>query len=252
MKRCNRCDLIFVDSVEFCKKCGSNEWLEYLPNSDKKTIPQSNDLKAENNEKCDDIKICPECQVELNSLKQPYGEKVPIIYTVDIHSFCPRCESNICQTINITCPNCYNGRFIERPSDDSSPEDLLCDNPKCHHSVRNEDYRGLADRQCPKCGADLVFKQKKSGGCYIATAVYGSYDCPQVWTLRRYRDYSLALTWYGRAFIHTYYSISPTIVEYFGNTNWFRSFWKSKLDKKVAKLNDRGFGKTPYEDKVWN
>ncbi|NLX93020.1 MAG: hypothetical protein GXZ02_03995, partial [Clostridiales bacterium] len=41
-----------------------------------------------------------------------------------------------------------------------------------------------------------------TGGCYVATAVYGSYDCPQVWTLRRYRDYTLAETWYGRAFIH--------------------------------------------------
>ena len=45
------------------------------------------------------------------------------------------------------------------------------------------------------------------GGCYVATAVYGSYDCPQVWTLRRYRDYTLAETWHGRAFIRTYYAI---------------------------------------------
>ena len=29
-----------------------------------------------------------------------------------------------------------------------------------------------------------------TGGCYVATCIYGSYDCPQVWTLRRYRDYS--------------------------------------------------------------
>ena len=42
----------------------------------------------------------------------------------------------------------------------------------------------------------------KSGGCYVATAVYGSYDCPQVWTLRRFRDYTLAGSWYGRTFIH--------------------------------------------------
>lgn len=27
-------------------------------------------------------------------------------------------------------------------------------------------------------------------GCYVATCVYGSYDCPEVWTLRRFRDYS--------------------------------------------------------------
>ncbi|MFR9028073.1 MAG: DUF2726 domain-containing protein [Clostridium sp.] len=30
--------------------------------------------------------------------------------------------------------------------------------------------------------------EKKRRGCYIATAVYGSYDCPQVWVLRRFRD----------------------------------------------------------------
>ena len=58
----------------------------------------------------------------------------------------------------------------------------------------------------------------KQGGCYVATCVYGSYDCPQVWTLRRYRDYTLAETWYGRLFIHTYYAISPTIVKLFGNS----------------------------------
>ncbi len=28
----------------------------------------------------------------------------------------------------------------------------------------------------------------KKNGCYIATCVYGSYDCPEVWTLRRFRD----------------------------------------------------------------
>ena len=56
----------------------------------------------------------------------------------------------------------------------------------------------------------------KSGGCYIATAVYGSYDCPQVWVLRRFRDYKLASAWYGRIFIQAYYTISPTIVNLFG------------------------------------
>ena len=60
---------------------------------------------------------------------------------------------------------------------------------------------------------------KTSSGCYVATCVYGSYDCPQVWTLRRYRDFELASTWYGRMFIHLYYAISPTIVKVFGKTN---------------------------------
>lgn len=91
----------------------------------------------------------------------------------------------------------------------------------------------------------------ESNGCYVATAVYGSYDCPQVWTLRRYRDYTLAETWYGRAFIHTYYAISPTIVKWFGHTEWFKKMWKGKLDRMVANLNAEGVEDTPYKDKLW-
>lgn len=94
-------------------------------------------------------------------------------------------------------------------------------------------------------------EKKATGGCYVATAVYGSYDCPQVWTLRRYRDYTLAETWYGRAFIHTYYAISPTLVKWFGHTEWFKKMWKGKLDRMVANLKADGVEDTPYEDRKW-
>ena len=81
--------------------------------------------------------------------------------------------------------------------------------------------------------------------------MYGSYDCPEVWTLRRYRDNTLASTWYGRAFIHIYYAISPTLVKWFGKTKWFKKMWKGKLDKMVAKLQAEGVENTPYNDKEW-
>ena len=102
---------------------------------------------------------------------------------------------------------------------------------------------------------DLIQKNSESqttaGGCYVATAVYGSYDCPQVWVLRRYRDYNLAKTWYGRTFIHMYYAISPTIVKWFGNKNWFKKIWKRKLDCMVENLKSDGFKDTEYEDINW-
>ena len=88
-----------------------------------------------------------------------------------------------------------------------------------------------------------------TGGCYIATAVYGSYDCPEVWTLRRFRDDALDSTWYGRAFINTYYAISPRIVKWFGETKWFTNFWKRHLDKMVNNLREKGYDSTPYNDK---
>lgn len=89
------------------------------------------------------------------------------------------------------------------------------------------------------------------GGCYVATAVYGSYDCPQVWTLRRFRDNTLAATWYGRTFIHVYYAISPTLVKYFGHTEWFRNMWRGTLDRMVSELNNEGVPNTPYNDLIW-
>ena len=90
-----------------------------------------------------------------------------------------------------------------------------------------------------------------SGGCYVATAVYGSYDCPEVWTLRRYRDYTLAETWYGRMFVYVYYAISPTLVKWFGDTNWFKNIWRPTLDRMVKRLNNDGVADTPYQDRSW-
>ena len=87
-----------------------------------------------------------------------------------------------------------------------------------------------------------------SGWCYVATCVYGSYDCPQVWTLRRFRDNTLAVNPFGRAFIKTYYAISPTVVNWFGKYPWFHRLFKKPLDKWVEKLNENGVDNTPYTD----
>lgn len=88
-------------------------------------------------------------------------------------------------------------------------------------------------------------------GCYIATAVYGSYDCPEVWTLRRFRDHKLALTKCGRSFIRFYYSISPTLVRNFGQQRWFTYIFHRILDLMVCKLNGKGIENTPYKDINW-
>ena len=92
---------------------------------------------------------------------------------------------------------------------------------------------------------------QSSGGCYIATCVYGSYDCPKVWVLRRYRDTTLAATWYGRLFISLYYAISPTIVRVMGDSKVFKTVCVKKLDKMVKRLQNAGFEDTPYKDKKW-
>ena len=93
--------------------------------------------------------------------------------------------------------------------------------------------------------------QPRSQGCYIATAVYGSYDCPEVWTLRRFRDETLSRSWYGRLFIRFYYALSPTAVRLFGDTEWFQNFWRTRLDNMVTRLQSDGVSSVPYDDPVW-
>ncbi len=96
-----------------------------------------------------------------------------------------------------------------------------------------------------------AYHHRDSQGCYVATCVYGSYDCPQVWTLRRFRDDTLAKTAPGRAFIRAYYAISPAIVTWFGGTAWFKRLWRGVLDSMVRRLNADGVADTPYDDQGW-
>ncbi len=131
--------------------------------------------------------------------------------------------------------------------------------PQCGISgyLFNKDYRDYCARKLNEIDptfeipSDDNTDSNTSGGCYVATCVYGSYDCPQVWTLRRYRDYTLAETWYGRAFIRMYYAVSPTLVKWFGHTKWFKKMWKGKLDRMVENLKADGVEDTPYTDKNW-
>lgn len=113
--------------------------------------------------------------------------------------------------------------------------------------IREKIIETLAAAQMKKSNSGSG-SSKSSGGCYIATAVYGSYDCPRVWTLRRYRDSVLRSTWYGRLFIKVYYAVSPTMVRLFGGQAWFKKLWQRKLDKLTDRLNRSGFSDKPYSD----
>ncbi|MED9891881.1 CFI-box-CTERM domain-containing protein [Ruminococcus champanellensis] len=91
-------------------------------------------------------------------------------------------------------------------------------------------------------------KTKKKQGCYIATCVYGSYDCPQVWQLRRFRDLTLRRSYLGRLFIQCYYAVSPTLVRVFGHSHSFRQFWRKVLNPLLRCLQEHDVPDSPYQD----
>jgi len=70
----------------------------------------------------------------------------------------------------------------------------------------------------------------KFGGCYIATAVYGSYNSPEVRVLRKFRDAYLEKRFLGRKFIILYYKYSPNMANELKN--------KKKLNSLVRKILD--------------
>ena len=80
-----------------------------------------------------------------------------------------------------------------------------------------------------------VVEQKKSG-CYIATAVYGSYDAPEVRVLRRFRDDVLAESIFGRAFIQLYYWLSPPIAKWLKDTRRINTTVRHALDRLTKRL----------------
>ena len=137
-------------------------------------------------------------------------------------------------------------------------EKIIFEEPNNMEEITNSIF--YRSEKVPEIVASDTFKRKfekylsinevssNGGGCYIATCVYGSYNCPQVWALRRYRDYVLSQSWYGRIFIKCYYKVSPILVRLYGDKVWFRNFWKLRLDKTIDNLIKRGIKDTFYND----
>jgi len=79
-------------------------------------------------------------------------------------------------------------------------------------------------------------QHSQSGGCYIATACYGSYDCTQVLTFRNFRDEYLNRTLAGRMFIKTYYALSPSFAKWLENQYRINTFIRENFLEPIYKF----------------
>ncbi len=82
------------------------------------------------------------------------------------------------------------------------------------YSKRNS--RGLlfiwgSERPTPPPSTSSTSSSSSSSVCFVATAVYGSYDHPAVRVLRYYRDETLMCSAVGRALVALYYRIGPSL-----------------------------------------
>ncbi|MDR3230785.1 MAG: hypothetical protein LBT65_05050 [Synergistaceae bacterium] len=74
--------------------------------------------------------------------------------------------------------------------------------------------------------------------CYIATAVYGSCEAPEVLTLRRFRDEVLLRSSSGRKFVALYYRYSPPCAEKLKNHRYVNRVVKFFLDGIVRTIDN--------------
>jgi hypothetical protein len=76
-------------------------------------------------------------------------------------------------------------------------------------------------------------------GCYIATAVYGSYDADEVLVLRQFRDgYLLRRDW-GKKFVRLYYQYSPKLARKLKNITVLNRPVKAALNLLVRRLRKK-------------
>lgn len=82
----------------------------------------------------------------------------------------------------------------------------------------SEDESGYSDESAHTVPANSIGNDSSDGddggGCFIATAAYGSYVEPDVMVLREIRDKYLLTNAPGMAFVRFYYRTSPPVADY--------------------------------------
>ena len=76
---------------------------------------------------------------------------------------------------------------------------------------------------------EMAQEKKESSGCFIATAAYETPLAEEIGLLRRFRDEHLDQYRLGRAFITTYYRLSPPIAKIIKQSRVLRTMTRAAL-----------------------
>ena len=133
---------------------------------------------------------------------------------------------------------------IAGPTDPS--RESAAANPSLTMQALRDAIESSLDRHGQKSQPEQPDVGAAKGNCYVATAVYGSYGCPEVWVLRRFRDQTLVGTRGGRMMVRMYYGVSPVAVRFGGSL--LQRVARRPLTFLVRALRRRGVADTPYVD----
>jgi hypothetical protein len=142
---------------------------------------------------------------------------------------CLRCKAHFMLD---ECANCGNKAF--KIGEGGSGAGIFC--KVCE--------KGFSTWHCSKCEAEnpasktffRLHKIVKQGGCFIATAAYGTEDAPEVVSLIHFRDSVLLNSKLGRYFIRLYYAISPPIAQLISKSLILRKIVRKAFIRPIASL----------------
>ncbi|MBU5614281.1 CFI-box-CTERM domain-containing protein [Geomonas azotofigens] len=92
-----------------------------------------------------------------------------------------------------------------------------------HQGVGPLQLSALSNRQTGTPVAPQPYVSLKGGGCFIATAAYGTPFAPQVGLLREFRDRYLLTNAAGRSFVSWYYRESPKAAALIEKHTWLKT-----------------------------
>jgi len=120
----------------------------------------------------------------------------------------------------VVCPECYKPMELLGKVDVDKEERTLF--KKRTRKVPHIEFR------CPSCGMEWRESlERRGGGCFIATATFGTPMAHEVNILRRLRDEFLLQNRIGEMFVRAYYTLSPPIA---------RTIEKSEMLRRVVRI----------------
>jgi hypothetical protein len=96
--------------------------------------------------------------------------------------------------------------------------------------------RDILDDLAQKNHDRVMSNSGGGGGCFIATAAYGTPLAPEINVLRNWRDNSLSKTWFGRLFVKVYYNTSPPIARFIAKRESLKRLVRGCLKPMIRQL----------------